>query len=217
MGEAGRAWSIDGGRLTIAIKDMKRKKVKILGLSYSQSQVGSYVAVLAEKGGRKIPVIIKPADAQNIAMKLEGMKTARPMTHDLVKSMSDAFSIDVQEVYVYQLLEGVFYAKLTATNGIEEVEIECSIGDAMALSLVYKCPIWVSTEIIETAGISVSDAEVEDAVEDEDEPEEEVPAPKKRVSVEDLEHMMQNAIANEEYEIAAEIRDRIAKLKGEEG
>lgn len=193
---------------------MKRKKVKILGLSYSQSQVGSYVAVLAEKGGRKIPVIIKPAEAQNIAMKLEGLKTARPMTHDLMKSMSDAFAIDVQEIYIYQLLEGIFYAKMIATNGVEEVEIECSIGDGMALSLVYGCPIWVSTEIIESAGISVSEAEVEEA-EEEDIEDEPAPMPKKRVSVEDLEHMMQNAIANEEYEIAAEIRDRISKLKGE--
>lgn len=193
---------------------MKRKKVKILGLSYSQSQVGSYVAVLAEKGGRKIPVIIKPAEAQNIAMKLEGLKTARPMTHDLMKSMSDAFAIDVQEIYIYQLLEGIFYAKMIATNGVEEVEIECSIGDGMALSLVYGCPIWVSTEIIESAGISVSEEEVEDA-EEEDIEDIPAPMPKKRVSVEDLEHMMQNAIANEEYEIAAEIRDRISKLKGE--
>lgn len=215
MGKAGRAWSVDRGRLTIAIKKyMKRKKVKILGLSYSQSQVGSYVAVLAEKGGRKIPVIIKPAEAQNIAMKLEGLKTARPMTHDLMKSMSDAFAIDVQEIYIYQLLEGIFYAKMIATNGIEEVEIECSIGDGMALSLVYGCPIWVSTEIIESAGISVSEEEVEDA-EEEDIEDIPAPMPKKRVSVEDLEHMMQNAIANEEYEIAAEIRDRISKLKGE--
>jgi bifunctional DNase/RNase len=153
---------------------MKRKKVKILGLSYSQSQVGSYVAVLAEKGGRKLPVIIKPAEAQNIAMKLEGLKTARPMTHDLMKSMSDAFAIDVQEIYIYQLLEGIFYAKMIATNGIEEVEIECSIGDGMALSLVYGCPIWVNVDIIESAGISVSDSEIEDADEEDIEAE---PAP----------------------------------------
>jgi bifunctional DNase/RNase len=195
---------------------MKRKKVKILGLSYSQSQVGSYVAVLSEKSGRKLPVIIKPAEAQNIAMKLEGLKTARPMTHDLMKSMSDAFSIDVQEVYVYSLIEGIFYTKIVASNGIEDIEIECSIGDGMALSLVYKCPIWINSDIIESAGINVSDAEIEDA---ELESEDDVdiyaePAPKKRsVSIEDLEHMMENAIANEEYEIAAEIRDRIQTLK----
>ena len=198
---------------------MKRKKVKILGLSYSQSQVGSYVVVLSEsKGNRKIPVVIKPAEAQHIAMKLEGIKSPRPLTHDLMKSFSDSFGIDIQEVYVYSLVEGVFYTKLLATNGMEEIELDCSIGDGMALSLAYKCPIWINTDIIESAGINVSDAEVEaeaEAAEDEEIDEvEEVDAPKKRtVSVEDLEHMMDNAIANEEYEIAAEIRDRITKLK----
>ena len=197
---------------------MKRKKVKILGLSYSQSQVGSYVVVLSEaKGTRKIPVVIKPAEAQHIAMKLEGIKSPRPLTHDLMKSFSDSFGIDIPEVYVYSLVEGVFYTKLLATNGMEEIELDCSIGDGMALSLAYKCPIWINSDIIESAGISVSDAEIEaETAEDEDEEIEEVDAPKKRtVSVEDLEHMMENAIANEEYEIAAEIRDRISKLKGE--
>ena len=199
---------------------MKRKKVKILGLSYSQSQAGSYVVVLSEsKGNRKIPVVIKPAEAQHIAMRLEGIKSPRPLTHDLMKSFSDSFGIDIQEVYVYSLTEGVFYTKILATNGLEEIELDCSIGDGMALSLTYKCPIWINSDIIESAGISVSDAEIDAEIEEEEEEaEEEAVAPKKRsVSVEDLEHMMQDAIANEEYEIAAEIRDRITKLKGEEG
>jgi len=201
---------------------MKRKKVKILGLSYSQSQVGSYVLVLSEvKGGRKMPVIIKPAEAQHIAMKLENIKSPRPMTHDLMKAMSDTFQIDIQEVHIYSLVEGIFYTKIVVSNGIDEVELDCSIGDGLALSLTYKCPIWVNQDIIETAGISISDAEVE-AQEDEDDLDIELvdldeETPKKRtVSIEDLEHMMDNAIANEEYEIAAEIRDRIQTLKDEQ-
>lgn len=196
---------------------MKRKKVKILGLSYSQSQVGSYVMVLSEiKGGRKLPVIIKPAEAQHIAMKLENIKSPRPLTHDLIKSMSDAFQIDIQEVHVYALLEGIFYTKFVASNGIDEIDFDCSIGDGMALALTYKCPIWVNQDIIDSVGIEVSAAEIESVEEDEDEAEIEVEYtnPKKRtVSIEDLEHMMENAIANEEYEIAAEIRDRIQTLK----
>ena len=196
---------------------MKRKKVKILGLSYSQSQVGSYVMVLSEiKGGRKLPVIIKPAEAQHIAMKLENIKSPRPLTHDLIKSMSDAFQIDIQEVHVYALLEGIFYTKFVASNGIDEIDFDCSIGDGMALALTYKCPIWVNQDIIDSVGIEVSAAEIESVEEDEDEAEieAEYTNPKKRtVSIEDLEHMMENAIANEEYEIAAEIRDRIQTLK----
>jgi len=195
---------------------MKRKQLKVMGLSYSQSQIGSYVVVLSEKkGNTKIPVIIKPGDAQNIAVKLENIKVARPLTHDIMKSMTDMFQIDVFEVFIYGLVEGVFYAKLLATNGTEDVEIECSIGDAIALSLVYKCPIWIKTEILEQAGINLNDDGTEfDELDVEDETEEEVVESK--TSIEDLEKLMESAIANEEYEIAAEIRDRISKLKDHE-
>jgi uncharacterized protein len=208
---------------------MKRKKVKILGLSYSQSQIGSYVLVLSEiKGGRKIPVIIKPNEAQHIAMKLENIKSSRPLTHDLIKSMSDTFQIDVQEVFVYSLLEGVFYTKLILSNGVDEVELDCSIGDGLALALTYKCPIWVGLEIIESVGISISEEEIlSDDVDSDDDEFESIEdldtgeifpnrSKKRTVSIEDLEHMMDNAIANEEYEIAAEIRDRIQTLKDEQ-
>jgi uncharacterized protein len=198
---------------------MKRKQLKVMGLSYSQSQIGSYVVVLSEKkGNTKIPVIIKPGDAQNIAVKLEGIKVARPLTHDVMKSMTDMFQIDVYEVFIYGLIEGVFYAKMLATNGVEDVEIECSIGDAIAMSLVYKCPIWVKTEILDQAGINLNDdgssTEFDDVDENDDE-EEEVKVESK-TSIEDLEKLMESAIANEEYEIAAEIRDRINKLRGQE-
>lgn len=204
---------------------MKRKKVKILGLSYSQSQIGSYILVLSEiKGGRKIPVIIKPAEAQHIAMKLENIKSPRPLTHDLVKSMTDSFQIDIQEVHIYSLLEGVFYTKMVASNGIDEIELDCSIGDGLALALTYRCPIWVNQDIVDSAGISIEeegmvgdeddDFEI-DSIHDQESGEEVYSSRSKKrtVSIEDLEHMMDNAIANEEYEIAAEIRDRIQTLK----
>lgn len=196
---------------------MRRKELKILGLSYSQSQIGSYVLVLSEKkGNKKIPLIIKPTEAQRIALDLEGIKSPRPLTHDLVKSVTDAFEIDVQEVFIYSLAEGIFYTKIIASNGIEEVEIECTGGDGVALSVIYKCPIYVTTEILDSVGIVIADdgSGMTDNSEDEDEGEI-YESPKERVvSIEDLEHMMNDAIENEEYEIAAEIRDRINKLKG---
>ena len=208
---------------------MKRKKVKILGLSYSQSQVGSYVLVLSEiKGGRKIPVIVKPNEAQHIAMKLENIKSPRPLTHDLMKSMSDTFQIDIQEVHIYSLLEGVFYTKMVASNGVDEIELECSIGDGLALALTSKCPIWINQDIIDNVGISIDEEELGEDSGDDDfeidsiqdlESGEEVyssRSKKRTVSIEDLEHMMDNAIANEEYEIAAEIRDRIQTLRDEQ-
>ena len=200
-----------------------KKEVKVLGLSYSQSSTGSYVVVLSEKKGkRKLPIVIKPSDAQQIALKIEGVKSPRPLTHDLFKSVVESYMIDVQEVYIYAILEGVFYTKLVTSNGIDDIEIECTAGDAMALSVIYKCPIFVKDEIMESAGIVISSEEGNDGEDvyefGEDELDAELDSlvePKRVVSIEDLEIMMNEAIVNEEYEIAAEIRDRITELKGE--
>lgn len=204
---------------------MKKRELKILGLSYSQTQIGSYVIVLSDKrGSRKLPLIIKPLEAQRIAIELEGMKPPRPLTHDVFKSMTDSFGIDIQEVFIHSLLEGIFYTKLIAFNGIEEVEINCPVGDAIALSVIYKCPIYTTTDILESAGITINDdgtepENTEDYFDDEDDDEfnemlEMIEDDTRRkVSVEDLEKIMNEAIQNEEYEIAAEIRDKIQKLK----
>ena len=193
---------------------MKRKQLKVLGLSYSQSQIGSYVLVLSEKkGSRKLPIIIKPAEAQQIAVKIEGIKPARPLTHDLFKSLTDTFQVDIQEVFIYSLAEGIFYAKMIATNGVDETEIDCTIGDAVALSLTYKCPIWVKSDILDSAGISLNDDGSEVTSDEDDSEDEFYETPTKSKSVDDLEHLMQSAIENEEYEIAASLRDRIQKLK----
>lgn len=196
---------------------MKRKEVKILGLSYSQSQIGSYVVVLSEiKGNKKLPVIIKPNEAQVIALKIEGIKSPRPLTHQLFKSFTDAFSIDVQEIYIHSILEGIFYTKIVTSNGLDTFEIECSAGDGISLALVYDCPIYVSKEVMDISGIVINDdGTIPKMIEGDDESEY-VESPKRTVSVEDLEKMMEDAIVNEEYEIAAEIRDRIQKIKEKE-
>jgi bifunctional DNase/RNase len=197
-----------------------KKEVKVLGLSYSQSQSGSYVVVLSEKKGkRKLPIVIKPSDAQQIALKIEGVKSPRPLTHDLFKSLTDSYQIDIQEVYIYAILEGIFYTKLITSNGIEESEIDCTAGDGIALSIVFGCPLYASKEVLDLSGVYINDdgtsmnsSDVEDIDDYEEEIEE---TPKRVVSIEDLEHMIEDAIRNEEYEIAAEIRDRIEKLKKE--
>lgn len=200
---------------------MKRKKLKVMGLSYSQTQAGSYIVVLSEvKGNRKIPVVVKGSDAQQIALKLEKIKSPRPLTHDLFKSMADQFQIDVQEVFIYSVVEGVFYCKLIANNGIDDVEIESTIGDSITLSLIFNCPIMINLDVLDSAGININDDGSDpENLEDEDidlDIELVESKPKKRiVSIEDLEKMMEKALENEEYEIAAEIRDRIQELKDE--
>lgn len=200
-----------------------KKEVKVLGLSYSQSSAGSYVVVLSEKKGkRKLPIVIKPSDAQQIALKIEGVKSPRPLTHDLFKTMTESYQIDIQEVHIYAILEGVFYTKLVTSNGVEEVEIDCTAGDGIALSIVYGCPLYVAKEVLEVSGVYINDdgsamskEDITDMDDVEYEEEEEIIPVKRVVSIEDLEHMIEDAIRNEEYEIAAEIRDRIEKLKKE--
>lgn len=193
---------------------MKRKELQVLGLSYSQSQTGSYILVLTEKKGKaKLPVIIKPYDAQRIALEIEGIKSPRPMTHDLFVSLTNSYGIDIQEVFIHSLLEGVFYVKIISSNGIEEIEIDSSIGDAIILATIYKCPIYVESSILNTAGVYINDDGTQiDVIEEEEVDEEEVEK-KGVVSIENLERALEDAIRNEEYEIAAAIRDRIEEIK----
>jgi uncharacterized protein len=192
---------------------MKKKELRILGLSYSQSQIGSYVIVLSEKkGSRKIPLIIKQNEAQRIAVEIEGMKMPRPSSHDLIKSIIDSFEIDIQEVFIHSLLEGIFYTKIIATNGLDEIELDCTAGDALTIAAIHNCPIYTTTDILDSTGISIdNDGNYSDELDEEldDQLEEDS---KRVISIKDLEHMMEEALKNEEYEIAAELRDRIKSL-----
>lgn len=191
---------------------MKKIELKILGLSYSQTQVGSYVIVLEEVNGmRKLPIIIKPAEAQVIALKVEGMKSPRPLTHDVFKSMSDSFGIDIQEIFIHNIAEGIFYTKIICSNGLEEVGIECTAGDGIALSITYDCPIFVNESVLNTSGIYMDTNGIVD--QDKQYVSNAKEAPRKTISIEDLEQLMKEAEQNEEYEIAAGLRDKIKMLK----
>ena len=189
---------------------MKRIKLKLLGLSYSQSQIGSYVLVLSEiKNDRKLPIIIKSSEAQYIALKMEGIESPRPLTHDLFKSFTESLGADVSEVYIHNLVEGVFYSRLTLSNAIDTYDIDCSVGDAIAMSVLYKCPIYVSSEVLNIAGIYMSD----NGHIDEEQSQKNHKDRKSEVSVEILEKMLEKAVETEEFEIASQLRDRINQLK----
>ena len=191
---------------------MKLKELKIVGLSYSQTQVGSYVLVLSEKRGKKkLPIIINQDTAQYIALKLEKVTTKKPLTFDLFKSMTDRLGADLYQIQITNILEGVFYVKLVFHNMVEEFEIDASIGDALSLAVSYKCPILCSKEVLDVAGILMED----DGSMSDDQQEENH---KTRdyssiISIENLEKMLNKAIENEEYEIASQLRDRIVELK----
>ncbi|MCT4645437.1 MAG: bifunctional nuclease family protein, partial [Carboxylicivirga sp.] len=135
---------------------MSRKKIKlnILGLSYSQTQSGAYALVLAEEDGeRRIPIIIGGVEAQSIAIKLEGLEPPRPLTHDLFLNFSKSFNIEVTEVVVYKLEEGIFYSELVCKKDNEQLHIDSRTSDAVALALRFGCPIYTYEDIIEKAGI----------------------------------------------------------------
>jgi bifunctional DNase/RNase len=136
--------------------DMKKIKLDIVGLSYSQTQSGAYALVLGEVSGRRrLPIIIGSFEAQAIAIEIEKMTPSRPLTHDLFKSLGQAFNITVQEVIIYNLVDGIFYSKLICSDGKKTVEIDARTSDAIAVSVRFECPIYTYEFILSSAGIVI--------------------------------------------------------------
>jgi len=127
--------------------------------------------------------------------------------------MTDAFGIDIQEVFIYSLAEGIFYTKLICTNGLADVEVESSVGDAVILANIYDCPVFVSSDVLNSAGVLINDDGTALSDEDMDDEDEVETVEEKATSIENLEKMLEHAVANEEYEIAAKVRDRIEQMK----
>ena len=137
---------------------MKKVKLEIVGLSYSQTQTGAYALVLGEaKGKRRLPIIIGGFEAQAIAIELEKMTPSRPLTHDLFKSFAEGFNIEVSEVLIYNLVEGIFFAKIICNGDGKEVEIDARTSDAIALAVRFNCPINTFEFILSQAGILLDD------------------------------------------------------------
>lgn len=138
---------------------MKRVKLKVLGISYSQTQSGAYALILVEEDGeRRVPIIIGGFEAQAIVIRLENLEPPRPLTHDLFKNFADEFNITLIEVMIYKLEEGVFYSRLLCNNGEKEISVDSRTSDAVALALRFGCPIYITEEILEKAGITISPA-----------------------------------------------------------
>ncbi|MCU4163061.1 bifunctional nuclease domain-containing protein [Carboxylicivirga caseinilyticus] len=192
---------------------MSNKKVKlnILGLSYSQTQSGAYALVLAEEeGDRRIPIIIGGVEAQSIAIKLEGLEPPRPLTHDLFLNFSKSFEIEILEVVIYKLEEGIFYSELICQRGEEQLHIDSRTSDAVALALRFECPIYTYESIIEKAGIVLDFDSKEEQPVKKTSTTKPVSAEKyKEKSIEELKKLLQEAIEGEDYERASDIRDEI--------
>jgi bifunctional DNase/RNase len=193
---------------------MKRIKLKVMGISYSQTQSGAYALLLIEENGnRRIPIIIGGFEAQAIVIKLENLEPPRPLTHDLFKKFADQFNIAVIEVMIYKLEEGVFFSRLVCNNGEKEYSIDSRTSDAVAIALRFDCPIYISEDILEKAQLTNSPSETELTTANDNENKSESSTKYGTYTDEELYKMIDDAVKTEDYEKAAAIRDEIDKRK----
>ncbi|MBT6163891.1 MAG: bifunctional nuclease family protein [Crocinitomicaceae bacterium] len=193
---------------------MTKVEMEISDITLSGSSSGAYAMVLGElNGSRKLPIVIGGSEAQAIAIEIEKMKASRPLTHDLFKTAMESFDVRVTEVVIYNMVEGVFFAKLLCEGGAKEEEIDCRPSDAVALAYRFGCPIYCSEEVLKMSGIG--ERELEESSESIEAPE--APKPKRRKkSLDSLEKDLTKAIAREDYEHASRLRDEIEQRKENE-
>jgi bifunctional DNase/RNase len=204
---------------------VKKIKLEIIGLSFSQTQSGAYALVLGEDAGkRRLPIIIGGFEAQAIAVELENMTPSRPLTHDLFKNFAIEFSVTINEVIIYNLKEGIFYSKLICTDGSEVKEIDARTSDAIAMAVRFNCPIYTYEFILASAGVVLDESGEEETPAPKTLPKKSGSSEKKSApagteneyatqSNEELKESLMRAIDEEAYEKASKIRDELNKRK----
>ncbi len=194
---------------------MKKIELEIVALSHSITQTHSYAVVLGEINGlRRLPIVIGGFEAQAIAVALERMQPSRPLTHDLMKNFMLAFNVDLHEIVINDLQEGIFYSKLLCSSDNDTVEIDSRTSDALALAVRFGCPIYTYENILESAGILMED-------DDEKKQKEEVlvtggnegNADLKSLSIEELQALLNEVLEQEDYMRAIAIRDELSRRK----
>ncbi|TWW00394.1 bifunctional nuclease family protein [Chitinophaga pinensis] len=198
---------------------MRKIELEIVALSHSITQTHSYAVVLGEVNGlRRLPIVIGGFEAQAIAVALEKMQPSRPLTHDLMKNFMNAFNIELHEVVISNLQEGIFYSKLICYSNDETIEIDSRTSDALALAVRFGCPIFTYENILNSAGILLDDpagkksgvkpvtptiSEHEKGAEDD----------LKVLNLEELTTLLQEVLEQEDYIRAIAIRDEINSRK----
>jgi len=199
---------------------MKKIKLNVLGISYSQTQSGAYALVLSEVDGeRRLPIIIGGFEAQAIVIKLENLNPPRPLTHDLFRNFSELMKADLKEVFIHKLEEGVFYSQLVIKKDGREIIMDSRTSDAVALALRFNCPIFIDEEIMDKAGIVIKDTDYEDVEGGEKHNEKATkasPPGLTELTINELKVKLDEAIKAEDYERAAFIKDEIDKREGKE-
>ena len=199
---------------------MKKIELEIVALSHSITQTHSYAVVLGEVNGlRRLPIVIGGFEAQAIAVALEKMHPSRPLTHDLMKNFMNAFNIDLQEIVICDLQEGIFYSKLICVSEHDTVEIDSRTSDALALAVRFGCPIYTYDNILESAGILMEDPSGKKK-----QPREAVAAESsagtddlKTLTLDELNTLLNEVLDMEDYIRAIAIRDEINSRKRNRG
>lgn len=198
---------------------MKKIELRIVALSHSVSQSNNYAVVLGEMIGlRRIPIVIGSFEAQAIAVAMEKMTPNRPLTHDLFKQTLEAFNVEIKEIIINNLLDGIFYARLICERKGEIIELDSRTSDAIALAVRFQCPIFTYEFILDTAGVELDESTQTDIEEEnDDEMDEKIGKDKQSslstYSLESLQNMLSQVLEEENYEKAATIRDEIDKRK----
>lgn len=197
---------------------MKKIELDIVALSHSVTQSHNYAVVLGEQHGtRRLPIVIGGFEAQAIAVAMERMTPNRPLTHDLFKNALETFEIDLKEVIINNLLDGIFYARLICLHNGELVEIDSRTSDALAMAVRFNCPIYTYEFILDAAGVVLEDPEDPATARPTTSKAKKTPAtpppnaPLKSYSIDALNKMLDDVLANEDYEKAAKIRDEMTR------
>jgi bifunctional DNase/RNase len=197
---------------------MKKIELEIVALSHSITQTHSYAVVLGETNGlRRLPIVIGGFEAQAIAVALERMQPSRPLTHDLMKNFMSAFNVDLQEILISDLQEGIFFSKLVCYTENDTVEIDSRTSDAIALAVRFGCPIYTFEHILENAGILMDEQESSKTKDIET-----IGTSSLKVSsgedlslmsIDELQNLLNTVLENEDYMKAIAIRDELNKRK----
>ena len=195
---------------------MKRIELEIVALSHSITQTHSYAVVLGEVNGlRRLPIVIGGFEAQAIAVALERMQPSRPLTHDLMKNFMMAFNVELHEVVINDLQEGIFYSKLVCSSANDTVEIDSRTSDALALAVRFGCPIYTLDTILDQAGVLMEDDDKKKKTSTatitstESGSQEDL----KSLSTEDLNNLLNEVLEQEDYIRAIAIRDELKTRK----
>ncbi|HWB24624.1 MAG TPA: bifunctional nuclease family protein [Chitinophagaceae bacterium] len=190
---------------------MKKIELEIIALSHSITQTHSYAVVLGEVNGlRRLPIVIGGFEAQAIAVALERMQPSRPLTHDLMKNFMNAFNVDLMEIVINDLQEGIFYSKLVCISEHDTVEIDSRTSDALALAVRFSCPIYTYEHILESAGIMMEDSNKKKKTDiTVDEPPSASKEEISHMNMEELQTLLNEVLEQEDYIRAIAIRDEM--------